>query len=194
MSPASVGLGASFPFGGGAYVSDREANWEETEGYVLCEYAGVWSSAVQKVEGLASASVEPIDTNTHFPFGATSVSNPGAAVVYDDNGLFVGFVPDALSATGYPIGGVQSYYSAAGVTVRINYASTTGSSATSALDNIGVVSNSITAGSVTLSGTNTILCTSVNWEETYMGSFSVFRITEEYNYNWRGWNPDVYWS
>lgn len=187
LSADVIPLGTPHPWDSAAFVSDREAVWDESEGTLNCEYMGVWSSTVQKVECFASAEVAPIETSDNFSFGVSPDN-----VVYDDSGLFVGFKPGATSTSGFPIGGVQSFYAPSGLTVRITYSSLDGETAITALGSMGQVQSSLTAGSVTLSGSDTILCTSVNWEETYMDSVSVFRITEEFIYNPNGWNPDIY--
>lgn len=197
---AGITIGANHPYNSNAHCSESEVTYLESNAEIFSRYIGVWSSSVQKVTSVSSVSAQQIQQCPNF----SGSDGPAGALVdyalFDANGIFAGFAPDAAStgpgtAYGWPPGsgreydgtadyrlaGVQAYYQGA-TTLRISYSSTDAGTVTTATDKISSVLTSLVAGQITYSYTYyAFICTSVTYEETPLGvAGAQWTISEEY--------------
>jgi hypothetical protein len=206
--------GGAHPLDGAAYISDSECEWLEAYALLKGWYKGVWDSTVQKVEGIASAQLMPIELNQNFmgTLAGTAVAplnnaiflllNPSAGGTPSaTNSYFAGWPSNQLSPDGvHYLGGVRTFYQP-GLTIRISFTSASTSDVSDLMPGggspvVGTVFNTLTAGHITYSFpyNGAFLGTGVSYTETALGTGNqIEQITEEYLLSPApGWNTDIY--
>jgi hypothetical protein len=188
---ADLAIGEAFPYGGGAYIAQYGYEYDEA-GFInaSAEYVGIWSSTVQTVDGIATTTQEPIVTHPGFVsnLGGTPDAPLNSAYFDPVSGQFIDF------PAGSDLAGVIAYLNP-GATVRVTFSTTSAGTVESAFENIGAVSDSITAGSVSFSYSYPAwLCTNVTYKEIPLGGAgSTFSVTTEYLFSQpNGWNSEIY--
>jgi hypothetical protein len=188
-------IGAAHPYDANAFLAQfgetfDAAGFAEMDG----DYVGVWSTTNYMVDGIAATQQEPIETNPVFV--TQLAGTPSAPITGHDphwdstTRQFLGFGANSTDN----LCGVTAYLSG-GFVVRITFASTTSSDVTTAIDLLGVSSDTVTAGIITYSYSYfAFLCTNVSYKEIPIGSGSAtFTITTEYTFTPpNGWNQLIY--
>lgn len=187
-------IGAAHPYDSSAFLAQYgitfdAAGFAEMDG----DYVGVWSTTNYMVDGIAATQQTNIVQNSGFVSNlAGTQTSPIAAhnPSWTDNGIFIGFGSGATDG----MAGTDSYLGA-GFTVRTTFASTNPGDVTTAMQLLGISSQSIVAGIITFSYSYyAFLCTNVTYKEVPIGSGSAtFTITIEYTFEQPpGWNNLLY--
>lgn len=184
-------IGDPHPKDSDAKLSSFAKIYNESEGEYQCEYGGLWANTVQRVQGLANTSQDPIVTHPAFvsTLGGTS-GGPLNLAIFADDGEFVAWPPNAPNN----LGGIQSWLTG-GLTIVIQYATDSSATFQAAIAKIGTTTSTLVAGKTTFTAAfPQFLCTSVTYDEISTGASTAYWIIQE---QWTrtespGWNSLVY--
>lgn len=208
----SLTIGQEHPFDGNAYLAQFGYEWD-VSGFIFadCDYAGIWSSTVYMVDGIAATQQQPIETNPAFtgtlggypfpvagwtltgggyPFMLTGPSALNGAIYDPNSGDFQCFPASAPNG----LGGVTSYL-AAGFSLRITNGTMDSSEVTDAIELLATSTSSVTAGLITYSyDYPAFLYTNVTYKEVPLGiAGGVWTLTVELTWTPpNGWNSLIY--
>lgn len=173
-----------------AYCIAYDLEFDEVFQYATLRYQGVWSASAIRVDVQAGLQANPIETHPNFvsTLGGTPAS-PLNDAIFDTTGVFLGWpagAPDNL-------GGVRVYLAVAN-TYRFTQCTSSAVTLAAALGDLGTIASSISAGGMTVSGTDAFMCQAVTIDFAYVGIS-----TQIYTYSivWvstqpPGWNTNIY--
>lgn len=188
---ATVSLnGAAHPDDSRATCVSFTLEYDEVFLYANAVYRGVWSGSSTKVDVQASLQANPIETHPNFV--STLGGTPGSPLngaVFDANGTFLGW-PAGASLN---LGGVR-YYLAASNTYRFTNCTSSGATMAGVISAIGSVASSISAGGLTVTGTDAFMLQNVTADYQATGAGNV---VYTYTQVWvstqpPGWNTAIY--